>query len=336
MLGDEVQRRHALFLLLFDPVLELLTAGHERRNPVARVEVLALPVHLVGDDPFLGARSVPIVGLDDLTLAPVGCGLDQVDVEGPQRPRVADDQGDRHDVVAEASRYQQHHQRRRDEGEGGDHAGEVEGVRPGAFVVVGEQIQEVGLTGTATGRLARQVVANEGDHGGGAQPHGPEQHVFERLVLQPNALGGFIRRGGFVDLGAGAEHANPGQDGGDADQQHVHPQYGHGGSRVASFGLEPHQGAREQPEDSVDGEERTAADEERIAGGATIANQGTFPHHPVEHDAGEHGCRWHRREDVVVELGQHRGEQRKGEDEPHRQEHRSVTTTGTGRVLASA
>src|SRR5271165_7510943 len=50
VLGDEVHHLRPLVSLLLEPSGEGRSRRHERGHPISRVEVLALPVHLVRDE----------------------------------------------------------------------------------------------------------------------------------------------------------------------------------------------------------------------------------------------------------------------------------------------
>src|SRR5688500_11793342 len=65
------QKVPRLARVVFEPVLHLLVVEvHEHRYAVAAVEVLALPVHLPGDERILRALAHAVVALDQRALAP--------------------------------------------------------------------------------------------------------------------------------------------------------------------------------------------------------------------------------------------------------------------------
>src|SRR6478752_1938724 len=86
VLGGEKHHLGAFLFLFANPALELRAAGDERGHAVTGVEILALPIHLIGDERLFWAFARSVVGQDRLTLAPMGCGAHQVYVEPPSGP----------------------------------------------------------------------------------------------------------------------------------------------------------------------------------------------------------------------------------------------------------
>ncbi len=122
MFGYEEHGGHAAFFFFFDPVFELLAAGDEGWNAVARVKILAFPIHLEGNDLLFGAGAMREVRGNDLPLSPMGGCFHEVDVQPPGSPGDAEHGGYHHDMCSDSLIHEQEHEHGRGDGERGDHA----------------------------------------------------------------------------------------------------------------------------------------------------------------------------------------------------------------------
>ena len=229
------------------------------------------------------------------------------------------------------------------DGEAGQHAVEVERLRPGAAVVVREQVHQARLSVDVAAQRGEHVAARQHqDHRGGDGDRRDQELLISLVVQDRHARGGDRavrrrldaaahghgvrrrsrrlvrqRRAGRGTRPTQARDGEP-RDADAGDQAHgAEP-----GQLVGRLPVDQASAERawEEAERSVHDQRHGDADAPEVAPEVLQLRQLVLVDGAIEHQPDQHGGRRNEREDVVVELGQRDGEHAEPADEPQREE----------------